>query len=220
MKNLRPLILFYLILICYAPPLFSQSYEISKEFGITTGGFSNFPANEHYLTDYTSMVYVAPYIRAGKHEFSAGLLLPLAADGLYFTDKKLSPRLGAIAGYKYYVFNEYGRENMFIHYSFEYLRYSGTSDYQYIWAFDPVKITEKDMFINNVIGVGYNVFFDMNARFGLYYILDYVISQGGYKISGEGTKMSSWATTYIWNNLSNQVGLIFKITSLNKKEKK
>gem|GEM_PF-2491529 len=30
-------------------------------------------------------------------------------------------RLGAIAGYKFYIFNVYGRENLFVHYSFQYL---------------------------------------------------------------------------------------------------
>jgi hypothetical protein len=197
--------------------LFSQSTVDMQEFGITTGGFSNFPANQHYLTDYMSAIYLAPYIRTGKHEFSAGILYPLKTQALNFNDNKINPCIGAIASYKFYVFNVYGRENMFIHYSFEYMRYKGSYDTYNGDNKEPYHWTEKDMYINNVIGLGYNLFFDINGRFGFYYILDYVISQSGYKLSNQDVTDNSWTTNYIWNNLSNQVGFLFKLTSLKKK---
>jgi hypothetical protein len=64
------------------------------------------------------------------------------------------------------------------------------------------------------------LFFDINRRFGLYYTLDYVISQAGYKLRTDAFNGNSWQTQYIWNNLSTNFGLIFKITSLKKNDKK
>ena len=199
--------------------LYSQSNSDMQELGITTGGFTNFPANQDYLTKSMSAFYIAPYVRMGQHEFSAGFLFPLQTEPLFINEDNIAPRLGAIAGYKFYVFNVYGRENLFIHYSFQYIRFSGSYDsYSGGSQYDPW--TEKDMYINNVIGLGYNLFFDYNARFGLYYTLDYVISQAGYKVGSQHYSENSWATGYIWNNLSTHVGLIFKLTSLKKKDNK
>ena len=200
--------------------LFSQSNSIDSEFGISAGVFTNFPANQNYLKENISVFYVAPYIRTGKHEFCAGLLYPLKANALSFTEDKISPRLGATAGYKFYIFDIYGRENMFIHYSFQYLRFSGSYDKNYGGNIPPVQWKETDMYINNVIGLGYNIFFDDNERFGFYYTLDYVISQASYNLNTTGNSNSSWATNYIWNNISTGFGLLFKLTPLKKKDKK
>jgi hypothetical protein len=199
--------------------LFSQSEPIKQDFGISAGGFSNFPANQHYMTDLKSVIYVAPYIQVGRHEFSVGFAYPVAIKGLYFSDDNINPNPGFIAGYKFYVFNPYFRENMFIHYSFEYLRYK--SDYNKVLTGDvSSSYTETDMYINNVIGLGYNVYFDTEGRFGLYYILDYLISQTSYKLNGNVPNSGTWMTNYIWNNLSTHFGLTFKLTSLKKKVKK
>ncbi len=201
--------------------LFSQSDQEMKEFGITAGGFTNFPANKDYLKKYMSAIYVAPYIRTGKHEFSAGIVYPLKTDALFYNgtypEEKLNSCVGAIAGYKFYVFDVYGRENLVIHYAFEYLRFKGDRYPQVATLFN--SFTENDMYINNVIGLGYNLFFDTEGRFGLYYTLDYVISQAGYHTSGmyPGISNPYWNTKYIWNNLSTHIGLSFKITSLKKK---
>jgi hypothetical protein len=71
-----------------------------------------------------------------------------------------------------------------------------------------------------VIGLGYNLFFDTGGRFGLYYTLDYVISQTGYKLGTPGIKNTSWNVQYLWDHLSTNFGFIFKLTSLKKKDKK
>jgi hypothetical protein len=199
---------------------FSQTDPNTQEFGIAAGGFSNFPANQHYLTDYVSMFYAAPYIRTGQHEFFAGVLYPLATKGIYFSSDNISPRPGFIAGYKFYVFNIYGRENMFIHYSFEYIRFKGDYDINFSGNNQTYHWTETDMYINNVIGLGYNLFFDMDRRFGLYYTLDYLVSQTGYRLVSQGYNNKSWFTQYVWNNLSNNFGVFFKLTPLKKKTKK
>jgi len=183
-----------------------------QEFGITAGGFTNFPANKNYLKENISVFYIAPYLRIGRHEFTAGIVYPLTTQALCFSDyNNIHSRLGALAGYKFYIFNVYYRENLFVHYSFQYLRFAGTSNLNG-WTGDPFKWKETDMYINNVIGIGYNLFFDTDARFGLYFTLDYVISQAGYKLDVPHSNKTSWATQYIWNNLSTHIGLGFKIT--------
>jgi hypothetical protein len=96
----------------------------------------------------------------------------------------------------------------------------GYYDIYYSWSNQPYHWTETDIYINNVIGLGYNLFLDTQERFGFYYTLDYVISQAGYKLGTPGFNDNSWATQYIWNNLSTSFGFIFKLTPLKKKEKK
>ncbi|GEM_PF-812263 len=209
-----------LMLACFSDA-FSQPESIKRDFGISAGGFTNFPVNQNYLKEGISAVYLSPYIQVGRHEFSAGIVYPLATQGLFHTENNINPRPGAIAGYKFYVSNEYYRENLYIHYSFQYLRYKGGYDIS-AGNGQPVEhYTETDMYINNVIGLGYNLYFDMEGRFGLYYTLDYVISQTGYHLSGPNTQGTGlWTTQYLWNRMSTHVGFIFKLTSLKKKVKK
>jgi hypothetical protein len=219
MKSLIAILLTAQFMVIISPELFAQSNTDAKELGITAGAFTNFPANENYLKENIAVLYIAPYIRTGKHEFSAGIVYPLQTHALYFSDDNIDPRLGALAGYKFYIFDIYGRENLFIHYSFQYLRFSGNFD-QYILNNQPYHLTETDMYINNLIGLGYNLFFDTNERFGFYYILDYAISQTGYQVGHQGYNGKSWVTQYIWNNLSTHFGFSFKLTPLKKNDKK
>jgi hypothetical protein len=220
MKKLIAILLIVQIVIAISSRLFSQSVPVTYEFGISTGGFTNFPANKNYLKEDISVFYLAPYLLAGKHEFSAGFVFPLKTHGLFFNDNKIDSRLGAIAGYKLYLFNVNGQENLFVHYSFQYLRFVGNFDISYSGSDQPYHWNETDMYINNVIGLGYNLFFDNNEKFGFYYTLDYVVSQAGYKLGKQSFNENPWNTKYIWNNLSTHFGFSFKLTSLKKKDKK
>ncbi len=210
----------FILLLIVSNGLFSQSSSDMQEFGISTGGFTNFPANQDYLKKGISVLWVAPYLRTGKHEFSIGIIFPLQTKALFFNDNNINPRLGATAGYKFYVFNVFGRENLFVHYSFQYLRFMKPYDIYFNGSSQPYHWTETDTYINNVIGLGYNLFFDTEERFGLFYTLDYVITQTSYKISTAGFKDNPWAAQYIWNNLSTGFGLSFKLTSLKKEKQK
>ncbi len=200
--------------------IFSQSGSDVQAFGINAGAFTNFPANQDYLKDNMAVFYIAPYIQTGKHEFSAGFVFPLQTHGLFFSDDNIHPRLGAEAGYKFYIFDVYGRENLFVHYSFQYLRFMGSYDKYYQGTVQPYHFTETNVYINNVIGLGYNLFFDNNERFGFYYTLDYVISQAGYKIGTPKSNQNTWTTQFVWNNISTNIGFSFKLGSLKKKDKK
>jgi hypothetical protein len=220
MKKVIAILLTAQFMCLISPRLFSQSNSDMQEFGITTGAFTNFPANQNYLKEDISVLYVAPYLRTGRHEFSAGIVYPLQTHNLFFKDYNINPRPGMIAGYKFYIFNIYGRENLFVHYSFQYLRFMGNYDINYNWTSQTYHWTETDTYINNVIGLGYNLFFDTKGRFGLYYTLDYVISQTGYKLGTPGINNTSWNVQYLWNHLSTNFGFIFKLTSLKKKDKK
>jgi hypothetical protein len=220
MKRFIAIILTLQIMLILSYKLFSQSSSDMQEFGTTAGAFTNFPANKDYLKKDIKVFYIAPYLRTGKHEFSAGIVYPLQTHGLFFTDNNINPCIGAIAGYKFYVFNVFGRENLFVHYAFQYLRFKGDKDLYINPDNQPVTMTETDVYINNVIGLGYNIFFDTDERFGFFYTLDYVISQTSYKTGTTGFKDNSWTTQYIWNNLSTNLGLSFKLTSLKKKEKR
>ena len=198
--------------------LFSQSDAITNELGVSVGEFTNFPCNKDYLKKDITVFYVSPYVRTGRHEFSAGIVYELNNDGLFFTNNTLKACPGAIAGYKFYLFNPQGIENLYIHYAFQYLRFRGNVD---TYPYDPPVVmhwTEKDTYINNVIGLGYSVYFDTHERFGFFYTLDYVISQTGYNLTSPGNSADFWTTRYLWNNLSTHMGFTFKLTPLNKKK--
>jgi len=105
MKKFIAILLTVQFMFTISHKLFSQSNSDMQEFGITAGALTNFPANQNYLKEYINMFYVAPYLRTGKHEFSAGIVYPLKTHGLFFNDDNINPRLGAIAGYKFYIFN-------------------------------------------------------------------------------------------------------------------
>ena len=214
------IVLTALFMVLTSDNLFSQSAEVNHEFGITAGAFTNFPANKNYLKNNISVFYIAPYIRAGQHEFSVGAVCPLKTHGLYYTEDNINPRLGACAGYKFYIFDIYGRENLFVHYSFQYLRFMGSYVKYYYGHSQPYLWTETDTYINNVIGLGYSLFFDSNERFGFFYTLDYVISQTGYNRAAQSSNQVIWITQFVWNNISTNLGFSFKLTSLKKKDKK
>ena len=214
----RSILPFLFFLLLSSNLLHSQNNANMQDFGITAGGFTNFPCNQNYMKENIGVFYIAPYIRTGKHEFTAGILLPLNTHSLVFNDETLSSRPGFKLGYKFYVFNIYSRENLFIHYTLQYLRFKGTYNNSY-HGLNP-ETTETDMYINNVIGLGYNLFFDSEERFGFYYTFDYIISQAGYRFDYSGNIDNLWKTQYFWNHLSTHFGVSFKITSLKKKVKK
>jgi hypothetical protein len=219
MKKYFPVSLLAALLLMISINLFSQSTALNREFGLTVGGFTNFPANKHYLDDNIKVVSLAPYIIVGKHEFYAGILYPLNAKGLYsgwFAEQKLIARPGATAGYKFYIFNKAGRENMYVNYSFQYLRFTGT----FVGGINNFQWFETDYDINNVFSLGYVVYFDTQQRFGMYYSLGYVISQGSYKTTMEVPSYFPWKTKFIWNNVNTNVGLSFKLKSFDKKTPK
>jgi hypothetical protein len=195
---------------------FSQSTALNREFGLAVGGFTNFPANKHYLDDNIKIISLTPYIIIGKHEFYAGILYPLNANGLY-SGEKLNSRPGATAGYTFYIFNKAGRENMYVNYSFQYLRYKGPFDVYPDPGFSPYKFTEKNTYINNVFSLGYVVYFDTQQRFGMYYSLGYVISQGGYQEYLNHNFRDQWTTQYIWDHINTNVGFSFKLKNFDKK---
>jgi hypothetical protein len=195
---------------------FSQSAGLTREVGLSVGGFTNFPCNQHYLDDNIKVISLAPYVTIGKHEFSVGILYPLPANGL-FSAVKINGWPGATAGYKFYIFNKAGRENMYVNYTFQYLRFSGPFDvYSELGSF-PYKFTEKNTYINNVFSLGYVVYFDTHQRFGMYYSLGYVISQGGYQEYLGHTTNFPWTTRFSWNHLNTCLGFSFKLKGFDKK---
>ena len=200
--------------------LFSQRNLTMQEFGVNAGALTNFPANQNYLNENIKVFYAAPYLRTGQHEFSAGIVYPLQTHALYNNESNIDPRPGATAGYKFYVFDVYGRENLFVHYSFQYLRFAGSYNIHNIATGQTFRLKEMDTYINNVIGLGYNLFFDMNGRFGFFYTLDYIISQTSYKAGNPGSANTPWITSYAWEHISTNFGFIFKLTALNSKAKK
>jgi hypothetical protein len=219
MKSFVSILLIAPFFFLFSQTVLSQSSSDMQEFGIDAGGLSNFPATQDYLKKGMNMMYLSPYVRTGRHEFSAGFLYPLSSKALFFNDQNITPCMGGTAGYKFYIFNVFGRENLFVHYMFQYLRFKGEFDVYDSQSKQSAKLTETDMYINNVIGFGYNLFFDTNERFGFYYTLDYVISQTGYRMGAPANTDNIWASQYVWNRLSTNIGFSFKLTSLKKKTK-
>jgi hypothetical protein len=114
--------------------------------------------------------YVAPSVRKGRHEFLAGVLL--TRKNIY---KNLSdPSWGPVACYKFYLFNEPQRVNMYLFYGFHYFRQQ--RDYYYGPYMIPVEGTWNEDYFHNVLGTGYQVFLDKNRRLGFYNSLGYTFA--------------------------------------------
>jgi hypothetical protein len=214
MKKSILLFLTAILIFSVTSNLFSQSSDLHREFGLTTGAFTNFPCNKDYLNDNIKVINLAPYMRLGKHEIYAGAVYALKAKGI-FSASNLNSHSGAFAGYKFYIFNPAGRENMYVNYAFQFLSFKGFD----IPNLPDGRTIEKNDYINNVFSLGYVVYFDTQQRFGLYYTLGYVISLGRYQNFASAFK-NSWSTEYILNNLSTNVGLSFKLKSFDKKAPK
>jgi hypothetical protein len=217
MKRLIAIIITVELVLTFSAGIFAQSDAVAPELGIDVGTFTNFPLNQDYLSRNITTFYLAPYVRTGQHEFSAGFVYPTQSYALFGSENKLDPCMGAVASYKYYIFNAAGRENLYVHYGFQYLRLKGSYDTYFTGSTEPVHWDETDMYINNVVGFGYNLFFDTDARFGLFYSLDYVIAQTSYNTGSQNSGSKTWTTQFVWNNMSTNLGLLFKLTSFKKK---
>jgi hypothetical protein len=176
--------------------LFSQSDTVRKQLGINTGIFFNYSFTENITI---GGAYLDLYKRIGKHEYYGGLIYQSKPKG-ELTEGELKPRFGIIAGYKFYFYKFPHRENIFLHYTFQYLsfigRYPKYSHGSYIGDY-----TQNDDFINNIIGLGFTVFFNKKQRFGFYYSFGYIISKhiaGGFN----------------WSFINSNFGFNFKLTNL------
>lgn len=216
MKKRKTIFLLFGFIIMIPLSLYSQYDRIRNEFGINAGGFTNFQASRDYSKNQINVLYIAPYILTHSHEFSLAFAYPLSTDALAYPENKIDPLPGFIAGYKFYLFDMTGNENVFLHYSFQYLHFSGNLDNNTIQP--PEVLKEKDMYINNLIGLGYTLYFDAHQRFGMYYIIDYIISQYGYQKGSPEITGQTWTTDYSWNRLSTHIGFSFKLTDLKKSE--
>jgi len=195
--------------------LYSQTNGLKREVGLVVGGFSNFALNKNYLKDnIKGLPYVAPYVRVGKHEFYGGLLWPFYET---LSDHYLNSRLSAIAGYKYYVFNPSGRENLFVNYSFQYLGFKGGYDNYPPAGIPSIHSTRTQFYINNIFSLGYVLFLDPNNRFGFYYTLGYIIARESNKDESPFLIPSSFSSRYLWNRLSTNIGFSFKLKGFDKK---
>jgi hypothetical protein len=199
-----------ILIIAFAGQAFPQK-DTTGELGITFGGFTNFPANKDYLNKNHSAFYLAPAYRIGKHEFTLGISIPLNTDALFQTDSTIKSRPGFIAGYRFYFADIYGQEKFFIHYNFQYLRYSRDYEVLVMPKSTEAGWTEKDMYINNIIGLGYYLYLGSKNQCGFYYVLDYVISQRSYHVKGPFLEGHTWISEFVWNNLSTGLGFYIKL---------
>ena len=218
MKKSIKVLLLAMLMPFFSNHLFAQDGGLKREFGLSVGGFTNFPVNQNYLKDNIKVVSLAPYVKVGKHEFYAGFLYPIKSPGLY-SGANIHPQLSALAGYKFYLFNIAGRENLYLNYSFQYLRFRGIYETKDPVTNHTIIYNDTPTYINNVISLGYVVYFDRNQRFGFYYTLGYVISQISYlPYNWDDLRMDRIGhTEYIWNHLSTNIGLSFKLKSFDKK---
>lgn len=66
--------------------------------------------------------------------------------------------------------------------------------------------------------MGYNLFFNIDGRFGFFYTLDYMISNTNYNVTNNTVAMVPIKLNMnVWNNLSTNFGFLIKITSMKKK---
>jgi hypothetical protein len=202
MKKTTVSVIFLIISLTVSPCLFSQKDPLRKQFGISVGAF----INPTFDLEKTGGAYVAFYRRIEKHEFSLGLIYPSHTQGRLSNDD-IKPTFGALAAYKCYLLDPVRRENLFVYYSLHVLRYCG-SYYYYTGSGGIHHAGETDTYINNIAGVGFNVFMDKEQRFSFYYSIGYVIS---YWMTEEDQ------SGFVLNALNSNAGFSFKLAPKGKR---
>lgn len=153
--------------------MLSQPPGISQEIGVKSGIFLNFQA--YYMERRTVGSYLYPYYRINKHEFYTGLIYPFF--GVYGAGGDLDQHLGFVAGYNFYFFKIHRRFNIYLHFEFQYLVYSGE-----VFSGDKYGTTyfEIERYFNNIVGVGFIGFLDKNQRVGISWSWGFNFSKNTY----------------------------------------
>jgi hypothetical protein len=206
MKNTISMGIIVLItLMLFSKDLYSQSNN-TKELKLNTGAMLNFDP-EGYGAIYRA--YLAPSFRIKKHEFYLGTQM---------TDKniggKFKPLFGGIAGYKFYIFKEPMRVNMFLHYALQY--FHNTWESERIWIDSNGGIITRTNkwqsdIITNIFGFGFNVFIDKNNRYSFNSTMGYA------PIICRSKSASNLYKDFYWRQVEITLGFSVKIASIKSK---
>jgi hypothetical protein len=147
--------------------LFSQEIATS-ELKINTGAVLT--CFSHYNSS-PFTIYLAPSFKNKRHEFYAGIQLTTLA-----SHKTIKPLTGGIAGYKFYVFKNSTRFNMFLHYYLQYVHQT-VKLYQLDSAGEFTGNYRTEKFNNpyNTFGIGFNAYLDKKRMFSFYSTMGYCI---------------------------------------------
>jgi hypothetical protein len=168
MKKYTILLTVFITLI-FSDKLLSQSETGNLKLGIRSGASTCI--NGYNPSDDNIMAfYFTSYLRIKKHEFNLGMVYPVTTYG--GMDGVLNSNIDPVVGYKYYFLKFPKWVNPFIHYEFQYLRYSGVVD---DGSKEHNQYTETDNLFYNIIGFGFNGFFYKNQNFGFSWSLGFII---------------------------------------------
>jgi hypothetical protein len=194
-------------LLLFSNILIAQS-DHTKELKLNTGAILNFNPGER---DAIYAAYLAPSFKIKKHEFYLGTQM---------TDKnyggKFKPLFGGIAGYKFYIFKDPGRVNMFLQYALQYFHNSWERKYNWITSNDSIiDITEKwqSDICSNVFGFGFDVFIDKSGRYSFNSTLSYS------PILSRSQSESHIYTDFYWGQMEITIGFSAKLASFIRKPK-
>jgi hypothetical protein len=198
------IILFSLIIL--PNKLFSQE-TTGKEIKINIGAALNFsPVGGSR----PFAIYLAPSFKNKRHEFYAGALMTVHS---YF--ETFEPLIGGIGGYKFYIFKEPARVNMFAHYSFQYVH---RTDYYGVYdstgKLGPLNLKMENKNYCNTFGFGFNAYIDRGGRFSFYSTIGYCIISDWNNSWHHPQKGS---TDFMWNYINISLGFSYRFAVLKKK---
>jgi hypothetical protein len=188
--------------------IYAQSDNRIK-FSITTG----FLLNLDYEYDNQYAGYIIPSARIDRHEFYIG---PLVNERQF--NAKFKPSIGGLTGYRFYLEKNEKVLNVFVQYSFQFMRYEYIYNSSYnsnvIISFPYQAEQEKwrDNVINNVIGYGLKIYLNKTKTFSFDHTIGYSII-----LYSDKNKNNHFASNeFSWSGINLTGGFCYRFHSLKK----
>ncbi len=183
--------------------IFLSSYSHSQEslanssiLGLRLGPSFNTEIRSNYYADWKTILGydLSAYLNIKRHDFSVGWMFPIK---MYLTDGDAYGgglfKIGALFGYRYYIFNPQHITNLFFQYEFQYVYFTGDN----LKTYKNESYVDIDTyeFVHNIFGIGFSQFFDKNKHIGFSLGCGYVIPYVHIKTVGP---KSSHAYSHKW----------------------
>ncbi len=185
-------------------------------FGLRMGAFFNNDGFErfHQFIDYHTIVAYnwEAFINIDRHDFSVGLIYPLMIEAEKGEAYGSEHTIGALLGYRYYLFNPRHKTNLFLLYEFQYIYFSGNILKTY--RTESYHVDALIESIRNVFGIGFSLFFDKNKYAGISMGCGYIIPYWYEKYDKieEPTHTSIYTDKWLDEGMNSSFSFFYKIS--------
>lgn len=189
-------LLFLLFIFVISNSHSQESSANSPILGLRLGPSFSTEIRSNYFADWKTIIGydLSAYLNIHRHEFSVGWMFPIK---MYLTEGDAYVgglfKIGALMGYRYYIFNPQHSTNLFFQYELQYIYFTGHN----LKTYKNESYVDVDTyeFVYNILGIGFSQYFDKNKHIGFSLGCGYIIPYVHIKIVGP---KSSSSKSRIW----------------------